>query len=46
MAEDIKLSDCPVKGQIDRNATFNGKNWQLTYLNELYAMDEEDSLCS
>ena len=29
MAEDIKLSDCPVKGQIDRNATYNGKSWQI-----------------
>lgn len=28
MAEDIKLSDCPVKGQIDRNATYNGKSFE------------------
>ena len=31
MAEYSKISDCPVKGQIDRNATFNGKNWQIRF---------------
>lgn len=29
MAEYSKISDCPVKGQIDRKATFNGKSWQI-----------------
>lgn len=31
MAEYSRISDCPVKGQIDRNATYNGKSWQIRY---------------
>lgn len=29
MVEECKLDDCPVEGQRDRNATFNGTSWQI-----------------